>query len=264
MKIYIVQDMEGVSGVVEWGRDLETRGEKCALDASRLMTHEINAAIAGALAAGATDLLVEESHKFLFEELHQDARYVMGSARPQIDESCDGVFFVGQHAMANTTKGVLAHSYSSMFVSSMSLNGDLIGEFGLLTVYAGWFDVPVILATGDAAMADEAKAMLGDIETAIVKEGLGINAAICMSAQNARALITEKALAAVKRIKDFKPYKITTPMEFRITFTKPIIVERCMLFPGAKKIDATTVSFESDDFIKIYDFRCFTALVNWF
>lgn len=264
MKIYIVQDMEGVSGVVEWGYDLKAKGAEYEIEARSLMTREINAAIDGAFEGGATEVLVHESHKFIFEELHKDAQYVMGSRKLLIDKSFDAVFIVGQHCMAETKNGVLAHSYSSKFIKTMYLNGKPIGEIGMISAYAGYFGVPVILVTGDATATEEAKALLGNIEVAVVKEGLGINSAVCMSAQKARDLIKEKAIKAVKRRKEIKPYKVKTPIKFKTEFTKPVIVERCLLYPGVEKIDEMTVSFTSNDFLEVFKFRQFQALVNWF
>ena len=261
MKVYIVQDGEGVSGVVMWERELD---EPAAANARLLMTREINAAVDGALAAGATEVLVHESHKFIFEELHPEARCIMGSSLLRIDESCDAVFIVGQHAMAKTDKGVLCHSFSSKFTREMFLNDEPIGEIGWAAAFAGYFGVPVVLVTGDVAATEEARALLGDIEVAPVKEGLGINSAVCMSSVKAQELIREKAICALKRVKTIKPWVVQPPIEYRVEFIKPIIVERCMLYPGARQLSVTTVAFSSDDFMEIYRFRAFTALVNWF
>ena len=119
-------------------------------------------------------------------------------------------------------------------------------------------------SSGDAAATKEAQTLLGNIEVAAVKEGLGVNSAICMSPQKARELIKEKAIRAMKRRKNIKPYVVKKPIEYKVEFTKPIIVERCMLFPGARKVDETTVMYKNKDFMKIYEFRIFTALINWF
>lgn len=261
MKVYIVQDGEGVSGVVMWERQLD---ESAAANYRLLMTREINAAVDGALAAGATEVVVHESHKFIIEELHPEARCIMGSHLLQIDESYDAVFIVGQHAMARTENGVLCHSYSSNFTREMILNGEPIGEIGWTAAFAGYFGVPVVLVTGDEAATEEAKALLGDIELAPVKEGLGVNSAICMAPVKAHELIREKAMHALKRAKTVKPWVVQPPLEYQVEYFKPIIVERCMLFPGVRRLDTTTIAFSSDNFMDIYRFRAFTALVNWF
>ena len=76
--------------------------------------------------------------------------------------------------------------------------------------------------------------------------------------------LIEKAINAIKRRKEIKPYKVKTPIEFKTEFTKPIIVERCLLYPGVKKIDETIVTYKSNDFLEVFNFRQFQALVNWF
>ncbi len=264
MNVYIVQDMEGVSGVVEYEYDLQAKGETYSVEARSLMTKEINAAIEGAFEGGAAEVLVHESHKFIFEELHKDAKYVTGSRNLLIDKSFDGVFIVGQHAMAGAKNGVLAHSYSGKFIRAMYLNNKAIGEIGMISAYAGCFGVPVILVTGDTAAAREAESLLGNVETAVVKQGLGVNSAVCLSARKSRELIKEKAIRAVERIKEFNVYTGKPPFEFKIEFTKPIIAERCLSYPGVKKIDETTVTYQDNDFLEVFKFRQFQAMVNWF
>ena len=264
MKVYIVQDMEGVSGIVRKEGDLKEEGADRHREARLLMTLEINAAVEGALEGGATEVRVHEAHRFILSELHPEAELVMGYRNFLLDDSFSAMFIVGQHARARTMNAVMAHSWSSKSIREMSLNGILMGEIGLTAVYAGCYGVPVALVTGDRAATEEARELLGDIETAAVKEGFGLNAALCMPFQKARDLIRQKARAAMGRCGEIAPYVLQPPIEFRTEFHSPAVAERCELFPGVKRLDATTVSYTADDYMDIFTFRLFQALVNWF
>ena len=185
LKIYISADMEGVVGTVT-GEQLGPNGFEYER-ARRWMTEEVNAAIRGARAAGATEILVSDSHgngqNLLLDELPADITVIRSWPRPLammagIDDTFDGAIFVGYHTSTDNSTGVRAHTMSSARLTSVKLNGVPVPETGLNAAIAGHFGVPVIMLTGDDAIAEEATDLLGDLETAVVKKAYGFHAAI--------------------------------------------------------------------------------------
>ena len=131
----------------------------------------------------------------------------MGPLGPtsNLDRRYSAMAFVGQHSMANVRGGIMAHSFSSLGIQNMLLNGKPVGEIGIWTAMAGWFDTPVILLSGDRAAVEEMRAMVPEAETAVVKEGLGRYACLSMSAPAARDLIRARATAAMGKSGLFGP-----------------------------------------------------------
>src|SRR6185312_1864173 len=119
------------------------------------------------------------------------------------------VAFVGEHARANTVGGVMAHSYSSLGIQNLLMNGEPVGEIETRTALAGWFNTPVIFLSGDQVAAEQLKKIDPDVVTAVVKEGIANYTCISLSAEAARHLIRERAAAAMKKIGAVKPYRVT-------------------------------------------------------
>ncbi|MDD5483051.1 MAG: M55 family metallopeptidase [Kiritimatiellae bacterium] len=225
-KIYIVTDLEGISGVLTFtdtGRDTNRSGPR--YEAARLLlTEDVNAAVQGALDGGAGEIIVNDGHgggsNFVMANLHPGARYFSGSGRIKaldgLDESTDAVMLVGFHAMSGTRGAVMDHTQSSAVWHRYFLNGIEMGEIGQMSVIAGHFNAPVICVTGDLAATLEAKALLGDIETAAVKEGRSRTSAICLAPKKARELIRAAAKCSLGKIGKIKPYKIKTPVEIKL------------------------------------------------
>ena len=217
MKIFILTDIEGVAGVVQWehggptGRYYER--------SKRLLTEEVNAAIQGALATGATEILVWDGHGpggMDPELLHPEAKLLFGKGSPRthgLDESFDALFVVGQHAMNLTPDANLCHSYSSRAIHRMLLNGQEIGELGMRIIQAGRLGVPVALVTGDDKVCAEAVALVGDVETVAVKVSTSRESAICLHPIKAREAIREGAIRAMRRLPNLKPYLPDGPFE---------------------------------------------------
>jgi D-amino peptidase len=238
VKIYIMTDMEGVAGVVN--------SDDYCLPASRyyevgreLTTLEANAAIEGALAAGATDVtdvLVVDGHGAGAINpllLHPAARLLTGRPRPvgfpfgesDVDTAFDAALFVGQHAKSNTDGGHLAHT-GSFNVEELSINGVSVGELGRSMALYATYGVPTVLVCGDAACAAEAQALVPAVETVAVKEGLrrgsaaGLDgdankrhngAAIHLHPQRARQLIRAAAERAVRRRAEVPLFRLSPP-----------------------------------------------------
>src|SRR2546426_12634919 len=192
MRTYISIDMEGIAGVVHESQTAPTTPAFAAEYGRfrRLMTAEANAAVEGALAAGATRVLVNDSHWFMrnlvAEELHQAAELVSGDPKPRsmvqgIEDGGGGGFdaalFIGYHARAGTRHPILDHTYADR-IHEVRLNGKPVGELGLNAAFAGVHGVPVALVSGDSALAAEAKDLLGDgVATVVVKQAVGRHAA---------------------------------------------------------------------------------------
>ncbi|MFQ5677604.1 MAG: M55 family metallopeptidase, partial [bacterium] len=220
LKLYISADMEGTVGVVT-SEQLGPSGFEYQRF-REFMTREVNAAIEGAFEAGATEILVSDSHgngqNLLLEKLPENIQVVRSWPRPLmmmqgVDETFDGVIFLGYHASTTNPKGVRAHTMSSARLADIRLNGISMPEAGINAAIAGYFDVPVIMISGDDAIVKEAQALLGNIEGAVVKWAYGFHSAKSLTPAAAYKVIKETAKKAVSRIKEFKPYKLETPIQ---------------------------------------------------
>jgi D-amino peptidase len=235
MKIYIHTDIEGVAGVVQWS-DAHGYGgpnDPCGPyyeRSKRLLTQEINAAIEGALEAGADEIVVSDDHGpggIDPELLHPRAKLLFGKPFPKgrgFDASFDAMFFIGQHAMNLTPNANLCHTYSSVSIRRMLLNGQEIGEIGMRAALAGYFGVPVALFTGDDKACGEAKAIMPNVETVAVKTSMGRTSALCLHPIEARKAIKQGVARAMRRLGDFEPYLPPGPYEFIV---EPYDLARC-------------------------------------
>ena len=268
LKIYISADMEGVVGTVT-GEQLGPAGFEYE-QARRWMTEEVNAAIRGARAAGATEILVSDSHgngqNLLLDELPPDITVIRSWPRPQammagIDDTFDGALFDGYHTSTDNSTGVRAHTLSRARLPSVILNGVPVPETGLNAAIAGHFGVPVIMLTGDDAIAEEATDLLGDLETAVVKKAYGFHAAETMMPQAAYQLIEETAARAVARTADFEPWDLGGPIELEVSFKNYRPVEALGYLEIVERIDSHTIRYTGPDMIAVADFLTF--LLNY-
>jgi len=259
VKVFISADMEGVAGIVHGEHTLREGREHDR--ARKLMTHEVNAAVEGALEAGASAVLVNDSHgtmrNIIPEELHEAAELITGTPKPLsmmqgIDSSFNAAFFLGYHARRGAYTGVLEHTYHGGVVSDVVINGQSMGETGINAAVAGYFNVPVVLVTGDRVVTEEALTLLRSVETVVVKEGVGRFAARCLSPAKARKLIKEGAVRALKRLDEFKPFRIEPPIRIDVAFIHTGMTEMAELIPGTERVDGRTVSFLSDDYLEAF------------
>lgn len=225
MKIYIVADMEGIGGIVRPEQVLKGNPEYD--EARRLLIREVNAVVEGALAGGATHVVVKDAHadgfNFPPEELHPAAEYIMGTPHPgrfpDLDETVNGVFLVGYHAMAGTPAAVRDHTYSSRDWQAFYLNDRQMGEVGIDASIAGYYGVPVLLVTGDDKVCAEARGLLGEIVTAQVKTGIARHCARLLPPARVRDLVREKARAAMELIGQVPPLRHGVPVSVKIRYT---------------------------------------------
>jgi D-amino peptidase len=268
MKILIATDMEGITGVTTW--DQVTPGHAEYARFRRLMTQDVNAAIRGAFEAGADEIIVADGHwngsNILVEELDPRAKLNTGSPSPLsmmqgIDETVDGVMFVGYHARNGMPNAVLDHTWSSRTVVNLWLNNMLTGEYGLNAALAGHFGAPVIMVSGDQTACAEVEALVGDVERAIVKNATGRYSAECLPPQMTHEMIFTSAARAVSRLADGDspdPFVLDAPIRVTVEFFTSDMADRASLLPGSRR-EATRVSLAGQDMIMAY--RGFRALV---
>lgn len=260
MKIWIMTDIEGVAGVVDFESQGYSTG-KYYEDAKHLLTCEVNAAVEGALKAGAKDVLVVDGHGpggITYEDLHPGARVFLGRPVPSdwlLDKTFSAAFLLAHHAMAGVEKGNLNHTYSSKTIANMWLNGDKIGEIGVNIMLAGCSNVPVVLVTGDSAACEEAKSYVPNIGVAVVKEGVSRTSAICLSKEASRQLIKEEAKKALERKSKIKPYKTKGPFEMVIEYISTSDAFMMSEKFGVDKVDSKTVKIKADKFLDLLNKR---------
>ncbi len=229
MKVYISVDMEGISGLVRWP-DVSPRGIDFERN-RRLMTLDTNAAIAGAFAGGATEVVVEENHGvedlcvLLMDEIDPRCRVIRGAGRggsttmAGLKTDCGVVLLIGHHARAGSRPGIMAHTISYEGFRLVSLHGLPIGEPDFFAIRAGELGVPIGMVSGDQVVAEQVAAINPDAECVIVKEALSNQAADCIPPARARDLISAGAKRTVRRAHSgaFKPYSaVPAPYVFDV------------------------------------------------
>ena len=256
-KIFISADLEGVVGAVT-SEQLGPNG----FEYNRFrefMTAEVNAAINAARAAGATEILIADSHgngqNLLIEKLPKDVKLIRSWPRPLgmmegIDSSFDGVIFTGYHASTNNMEGVRAHTFSSASFTSIKVNGKVMTEGSWNAAVAGEFGVPVIMVAGDDTAVNEVKALIGNAEGAIVKESISFHSAKSLHPEAAYDLITEKTSYAVKNIKKYKPYKIKGPVTVSVSFKHYQPSQILAYLPMFIRTDSHTIEFKAKNMVE--------------
>ena len=260
VKIYILTDLEGVGGIINQSQTFT--GEPGYEQSREWLTLEVNAAVQGAIDGGATDILVLDSHganmvrNFRWDMLHEGARYIQGTPRRDyvhlIDESFDGLFQIGVHAMAGTPGAVLEHTMSSASWVEMRINGQPMGEIGLSAATAGFFGVPFVMVSGDDKACKEAQLLSPDIECAVVKEGISRHAAVLKPMKEVHQLIRDKAYAATKKIKTIKPFTVDSPTEIAVRYFRNDTYEGIREREGVKKISPQTVVYSGKNIVEAW------------
>ena len=261
LKIYISADMEGVVGAVT-GEQLGPQGFEYGRF-REFMTQEVNAAIEAAFAAGATEIVVSDSHgngqNLLIEKLPKNILLVRAWPRPLmmmqgIDETFAGAIFLGYHTGTTNSQGVRAHTISSARLADVRLKGVSVSEASLNAAIAGHFNVPVIMISGDDAVVKETQALLGDVEGAVVKWASGFHSAKTMMPEAAYQLIREKVKRAIGRINEFKPYKLAPPIQLDVRFKNYRPSEVLSYLSIVERTDAHSIRFTGKDMIEVSKF----------
>jgi D-amino peptidase len=261
MKVYIVTDMEGISGIVRWEQAQPgTPDYRAALP---LLVGEVNAAVDGAFAGGASEVLVNDGHDgghsltYAYTDLDPRATYLTGPGRPcmlpGLDATCAALMMVGYHPMAGTHGGNLAHTQSSKTVSRYWVNGQPTGEIGQMALLAGHYGVPAVLVSGGRAATAEAEALLSLVETATVKWDQSETCAICLSHERACSVVRAAAARAMALVGQAEPHILSPPIEVKIELKTSAFADRYQA-RGLTRLDALTVTTTVDSALRIWRF----------
>lgn len=259
MKIYVSSDMEGTAGVVDWSQCLAPEPEYEYYRG--LLQAEVNAAIEGAMSAGATSFLVNDSHSNMQnlrpDALAGNARYLSGRHKPMymmegLDASYDAVFFVSYHGSMASEASALSHTYNPRAIGRVRLNGVEVGESGINALVALGHGVPIVLVTGDDTTAEEAERVCPGIHSAVVKTSVTRFAADSLHPTAACQLIRERAAAAVAGLGAARPPQIELPATLEVLFHNGDLAQMATRITGVEKVDARTITITDDDPIRLY------------
>ncbi len=266
MKVYISADIEGVAGI-SGSPETEPLAPEWAR-ARRLMLGEVNAAIEGAVAAGAQEILVNDSHwdmnNLMLEELHPAATLLSGGGKMYsmmagIDRTFDAVLFIGYHARVGSSPASIDHTYSGPDrIQGVWLNDIEVGEYGLNGALAGYFGVPVALLAGDQTVCAQARELFGDhLETVAVKQALSRTAAIHLPLARVHQMICDATQRTLAR--PHPPFTLPAPITVRVQFARSSQADRAENMPGARRISARAVEYTHEDYGQV--FRGFYTLL---
>jgi D-amino peptidase len=261
LKVFISADMEGVAGVVT-SEQLGPAGFEYQRT-REWITGEVLAAIEGARAAGATEIVVADAHgngqNLLIDRMPDDITIIRSWPRPLmmmegIDSTFHAAIFLGYHSATTNPNGVRAHTISSARLAAVLLNGTPMAESGINAAIAGHFGVPVVMISGDDAAVREAQALIGPIEGAEVKRAISFHSAATMTPAAAQALIREKVRTGVQRRNELRPYIVRPPLQLDVTFKNYRPAEMLAYLPIIERRDAHTVRFTASDMVTISRF----------
>lgn len=267
MRIWMSCDMEGIAGIPVW--EFATRDSRDYDMGRELMIGEVNAAVEGAVEAGAKEIIVNDSHDMMInllpEKVHKAAKLLQGSRKIMsmvegLDYGkYDAAMFIGYHSMAGTI-GSLSHTYTGA-ISQVCINNEPVGEFGLNASMAGYLGIPAVFLAGDETVCKEAKTKVPNIFTAPVKKAMGKKSCLSLHPSVAREMIKKNVTEALKNIKNIKPIKIKTPVTIKISFHDVTNADAATRVPGVKRLSARELSFTNKDYRECYKaFLCMMAL----
>ena len=261
VKVFVISDMEGVAGIVKWQQTDGAKEKRAYHEGRELYTEEINAAVRGAKAAGATEIVVMDCHgageewtfnSLIPDKLDPNCEFVVQNDWTEytafLEQGVDAALFVGMHAKVGTPDGVMAHTVSGQAWRELKFNGTSVGETGINAALCGHWNCPVLLVTGDAAVCREAQALLGEgLTTVAVKTGIGQFSARQFPALKARELIEEGAKRALNDLGAVKPYDPGRPCEIEVQFHTPARLVEYRNRRGTEQVDDLTLVSRADD-----------------
>jgi D-amino peptidase len=255
VKVFISVDMEGITALTD-PEDVLPEGSDYARGRI-FMTGDANAAVQGAFDAGATEVVVNDSHwimrNLLIEQLDPRAKLIKGFHKPMcmvqgLDETFDAAVFVGYHSCAGTEEGVLNHTLLGKEVHNLLLNGEPIGETRLNSLLAGHFGVPVAFVAGDDAVCREAKRVLGDdLTTFAVKDGIDMFSALCLHPEVTAKGIREGVASSLRNIASRQAYKMDGELTWGFEYSTTTMASTCEYIPGVTKVSPRTTEFTTAD-----------------
>jgi len=267
MKVWISCDMEGVAGVVDWGQCMPTGHDYAR--GCELMLGEVNAAIDGALAAGADEIVVNDSHGGMHNldplALHGRARYLAGRHKPLymmqgLDQRVDAIILVGYHGSISGPGSAMSHTYNPEVFAAARVNGAEVGESGLNALVAAHHGVPIVLVTGDQVTRDETRPFAEDAECAVVKESVSRFAALNLHPEESRELIAAGAEAAVRRVAAGQagPPALSGSVRVELDVQTADMADVASWVGGVERVSQRTVAIEGEDLLNV--FRTFVAV----
>jgi D-amino peptidase len=259
VRVHVISDIEGVSGVVK--PEQADGGEPLFEEARRLYTEEINAAVRGAFAAGASEVVVMDCHgagkgwsfnSLIPDQLDERCEWVVQDEwtgyTAFLEQGCDAALLIGMHARAGVADGVLNHTVSGSEWHELRFNGTPVGETGINAALCGSFDCPVALVTGDSAVCREARELLGEgLVTVEVKQGLGRFSARNIPPVRARQMIEAGAREALEGLGSIAPYDPGKPCEIEVGFVRSNLVEPYRHRHGVEVLDGRRIVSRADD-----------------
>jgi D-amino peptidase len=268
MKVYISVDMEGIAGAVV---SAQMGGTSDYERFRHIMTGEANAAVEGALAAGAQTVVVNDSHgpmtNLLIEEIHPEAELISGINKSLlqlacIDEGFDALFYVGYHQREGGGDGVMNHTILGRVIYEIRVNGDPVDEAGLNAGVAGVYGVPVALVTGDDQLCADAERRFPGVVTAPVKRALDRYSARSLSPEKARDLIRKRAEEALGAVREgrVQPYSVQTPATIEVDFKNTASAHMTAMIPGVERAGPRSISITADDYVTAYNTFIVAAL----
>jgi len=269
MRVYLSVDMEGLAGVAHSSQTwFEEGGDRTDYERSRdLMAGETNAAISGALAAGADEVLVNDSHwemrNLRAEDIHPAARLIIGDKPYSMSTgigSFDAAAFIGYHAGAGHPTGVIAHTYSSAVVQEVRVNGEPHNEAAINALRLGVHGVPVVLVSGDDALAGEVERLLPWAERVVVKRALGGLVADSLAPERACQAIEDGMRRALGRLGEMELYRLTAPLRLELDLRLPVMADFAEVVPGVERPGPRTIAVEAADGDEL--FRWLVSLVR--
>jgi D-amino peptidase len=259
VKVYVSVDMEGVAGIVDWEQCI-AGGDDYAMGRD-LLVGEVRAAVEGALAAGASQIMVNDSHSVM-RNLAPDAlpapvSYLSGRFKPRymmqgLDGSYDAALFLGYHA-AIESPGVLSHTYNPKAIAGVRINGVTAGEAGLNALVAQHFRVPVPVISGDQYVGPEARPFCPGVRAAVVKESVSRYAAHHLHPVTARELIRDTVHSALSTVNSFEPPAIALPATVTVDFLSPDMAEQATWVRGVERMGRRTVQYAGDEPLRLFD-----------
>jgi D-amino peptidase len=252
-RVFISADIEGVAGVATSLQTMD--GAAQYQEGRQLMTDEVNAAVAGAYEGGATAVVVCDSHagmqNLVPSRLDERAVLIRGAMRDSLqmeglDASFHAVFITGTHARAGTADAVLDHTWNSVTVHNLRINGRTMNEAGLNGLVAGRFGVPVTLVTGDQVTVDQSREFLPDAIMVAVKESRGRGVAASLHPAEACRRIREAAARAVRARAEIRPMAVPEPTVMEIDYVRTDMAQTAALVPGVVRTGPRTVRVEAD------------------
>lgn len=258
MKVYISGDIEGITGTTHWNETEKNLPDWVPF--AKQMTDEVVAATNGAIAAGATEILIKDAHDSArnidINALPEDAKLIRGwMGDPMcmisgLDKSFDAVILIGYHNAAGTITNPLAHTMSVSEVSYIKINDEYASEFLLHTYAAALYDVPVAFVSGDIGLTNEVKKVNANIYTLGVKDGIG---AATINMNPKKAVRETERLVKEALGKDLNLMKVELPEEFKveIEYKDHKCAYRYSFYPGAEFKAPRSVVFKTNEYFEV-------------